>query len=101
MPCTHFMLNKDAPNIHFNLDITKKVYNWIKNKRSTLPFSNRWLYDIFGDKYKIGLSDLIKKNIVHAYPPLVDKSSNFVAQFEHTIYLHSFGKEVLSQDDDY
>lgn len=99
--CTHYMLNIDAPVVNFNLDITKKVYNWIKNNRSTLPFSNRWLHKVFGEKYRIGLLDLVKKNVVIAYPPLVDKTAKYTAQFEHTIYLHEYGKEVVSQSDDY
>ena len=99
--CTHFMLNKNAPIVQFTLDITQKVYGWLKKHRTTLPFSSRWLHSAFGEKYRAGLSELVKKNVVHAYPPLVDNTAKYTAQFEHTIYLHPFGKEVVSQGDDY
>jgi methionyl aminopeptidase len=102
MHCTHYMINKNHQRTPFNLDITKQVYQWIVNNRLSLPFSSKWLHSHFGDKYQIGLKELMSKNIITGYPPLEDKDPKaYTSQFEHTIYLHDFGKEVMSQDHDY
>jgi hypothetical protein len=39
--------------------------------------------------------------VVDPYPPLCDNKGCYVAQFEHTLYLHPTRKEVLSRGDDY
>jgi methionyl aminopeptidase len=39
--------------------------------------------------------------VVNPYPPLCDSKGSYVAQYEHTIYLHPTRKEVLSRGDDY
>lgn len=39
--------------------------------------------------------------IVDPYPPLCDNKGCYVAQYEHTLYLHPTRKEVLSRGDDY
>ncbi len=100
-PITLYMLNKEAKFQKLNLAITNKVFTYIKNKRSTLPFCSRWIYDVFGKQGEIGLTELYKKNLIIACPPIIDTKNTFSAQFEHTIYLHEWGKEVLSFGDDY
>ncbi|AYV78433.1 MAG: metallopeptidase family M24 [Edafosvirus sp.] len=100
--CNHFMLNSALGKIpKFNFKITGAVYTFIKNTRSTLPFSSRWLFDKFGKQYIVGLNELIKKGIVATYPPLLGKEGTYNAQFEHTMYLHEYGKEIISNSDDY
>lgn len=44
---------------------------------------------------------MLPTGVVDPYPPLVDAKGSYVAQFEHTIYLHPTRKEVLSKGDDY
>jgi methionine aminopeptidase len=39
--------------------------------------------------------------VVDPYPPLCDSRGSYVAQYEHTIYLHPTRKEVISRGDDY
>jgi methionyl aminopeptidase len=39
--------------------------------------------------------------VVDPYPPLCDNKGCYVAQYEHTLYLHPTKKEVLSRGDDY
>lgn len=99
----HYMINKNAPKINYNLKTTKYIHQWIIKNRGTLPFTQRWLLDNeqIGNKYKIGLKELLDKNIILAYPPLYDISGSYSSQFEHTLYLHENGKEILSAGDDY
>ena len=103
VPCNHFMKLYDTTgkDTKFKLDITKKTFNYINKKRTTLPFANRWVNDAVGSSYNIGLSDLSKRGIVQYYPPLIGKKQDYVSQLEHTIFLHDYGKEILSKGDDY
>lgn len=39
--------------------------------------------------------------VVDPYPPLCDNKGCYVAQYEHTLYLHPTKKEVLSRGEDY
>lgn len=98
---THFMLNSSFRKQDFKFNATKKLYSYIKNNRKTLPFCDRWLKRDVGKGYTVGLKELCSKNIVKDYPPLVSDKNSYTSQFEHTIYLHSQGKEVLSYGSDY
>ena len=49
----------------------------------------------------MALKNLCDVGIVDPYPPLCDTKNSYVAQFEHTLYLHPTKKEVLSRGDDY
>lgn len=98
-----FCLKPNATNEkkQFKFDITNKVFNYIKNTRSTLPFCSRWLDDKFGSDYKIATDELYKNNIMNIYPPLYDIQNSYTSQLEHTVYIHSYGKEVVSYCEDY
>lgn len=49
----------------------------------------------------MALKNLCDVGIVDPFPPLCDTKGSFVAQYEHTIYLHPTRKEVLSRGSDY
>ena len=49
----------------------------------------------------MALKNLCDVGIVDPYPPLCDIKNSYVAQFEHTLYLHPTQKEVLSRGEDY
>ena len=53
------------------------------------------------DKYLMALKNLCDAGVVDPYPPLCDNKGCFVAQFEHTLYLHPTRKEVVSRGTDY
>lgn len=106
----HFMLNKDVDKINYNFKTTKSIHQWITKNRGTLPFTQRWISKdpiigskdpIIGSKYRLGLKELLDKKIVIGYPPLYDISGSYTSHMEHTIYIHEYGKEVLSAGDDY
>lgn len=63
----------------------------------TLPFTSRWLMDIF-DKNEIKkmLDKLAQMKILHSYPVLVEASRKVVAQFEHTLTPTESGVIVLT-----
>lgn len=103
-PVSHYCMNYRNPDIKKLLlqPMPKHAKKFLKymDKRSTLPFCTRWLRED-GIKFKDSVDYLVDKNILTSYPPLTDKKGSYTAQFEHTIYLHEFGKEVLSAGDDY
>ena len=63
--------------------------------------SGRYLDRLGESKYQMALKNLCDVGIVDPYPPLCDTKGSFVAQYEHTIYLHPTRKEVLSRGSDY
>ena len=97
--CNNYMVVQENPSYNFKNKITRKMFLFIKNKYKGMPFCTRWLYDKFNEEYKIGIDELFKNNIIHGYPPLFDNMPT--AQMEHTIYVHEFGKEILSHGEDY
>lgn len=102
IPTGIYMINyhNPPPRVNFKLDLTKKLYDYIKRTRKTLPFCTRWLEKDF-PRYKFALKELVKTGIVHSYPALSDVKGSYTSQLEHTIYLHAFGKEIMSSGDDY
>lgn len=98
---SHYMLNSSAEPQKLLLKSSKNILMYIKNNRLTLPFCTRWLEKNSIENYRGGLIELEKKNIIKSYPPLMSIKDSYTSQFEHTIYLHEFGKEVLSYGDDY
>lgn len=61
----------------------------------------RYLDRLGESKYQMALKSLCDNGVATACPPLCDQRGSYVAQFEHTIYLHPHKKEVLSRGDDY
>ena len=61
----------------------------------------RYLDRLGETKYQMALKNLCDAGIVDPYPPLCETKGSYVAQFEHTLYLHPTRKEVLSRGDDY
>lgn len=101
MPTNHFKVHKSYPIPQHKFKVSQNLLTHLKKERSTLPFCTRWLERDFGTGYQAGLSLLSKMNVVEEYPPIIDKPGTYTSQWEHTIFIHDFGKEVLSQGDDY
>jgi methionyl aminopeptidase len=101
----HYMLNKDNPLPYKGkLKTINNVYNWIKKNRSTLAFCPRWLEDQKIKGVTLSLNELARRcnpPIVIEYPPLEDIEGSYVSHYEHTIYVHEYGTEILSKGDDY
>lgn len=72
------------------LDVIEKEYRY-------LPFSQRWLKDVlkpeeFGHAFK----DLLSNRSISAYPVLVEKNKQAVAQAEHTLIVTETGCVVTT-----
>ncbi|MEZ6036646.1 MAG: type II methionyl aminopeptidase [Planctomycetota bacterium] len=64
-----------------------------------LPFARRDLVRWLGSEKRCeeAIKLLQKKKLIDDYPPLSEKPGVRIAQFEHTIFIHEDGAEVLTQ----
>ena len=101
----HYMLNKDNPvQYKSKLKTINTAYNWVKRCRSTLAFCPRWMENDGVKGTMISLNEMARKQnppIVTEYCVLEDIPGSYVSHYEHTIFIHDFGTEVLSHGDDY
>lgn len=68
----------------------------IRKKFSSLPFAERWLYEIYGEKTQSKLMFFIRRGLIVPYYKLVDMQGGIVAQAEHTLLIKEDGCEVLT-----
>ncbi|CAK0749467.1 Methionine aminopeptidase 2B [Coccomyxa viridis] len=101
LECSHYMKNFDVGHVPLRLPRAKALLNVINRNFGTLAFCKRYLDRLGETKYQMALKNLCDVGIVDPYPPLCDVKSSYVAQFEHTLYLHPTKKEVLSRGADY
>lgn len=113
LECSHYMKTKNAPRVALRMATSQKLLGHISKTFGTLAFCRRWLERLDGgsfhvngnqgkqEKYLGGLKNLCDLGLVTPYPPLVDVTGSYVAQYEHTLVLRPTCKEVLSRGDDY
>ena len=101
-PNSHYMLSKNHHIIN-NLNQNEcKVYDMIKKNYHTLPFCQRWLYELEKSlNYDNILEKLEKKNLVNVYPPIYDIKDSIISQFEHTIFIKEKGIINLTKNEYY
>ena len=75
----------------------RKIYNFVIENYSTLPFCERWLTKEFGSKTRIGLLFLEKAGVLHSYAQLVEKSNAPISQAENTILINKKEIEVTTE----
>lgn len=75
---------------------TKKIIDYIEKNYSTLPFTSRWLVDVFGDNVISHLNMLERLGMLHQFAQLKEISDQPVAQAEHTIVITAEGCEILT-----
>eukprot|EP00884_Botryococcus_braunii_P004532 jgi/Botrbrau1/1407/Bobra.0063s0105.1 len=98
---SHYMKNFNVGHVPLRLPRAKALLGTIDRNFGTLAFCKRFLDRLGETKYQMALKNLCDTGIVDPYPPLCDVKGSYVAQFEHTLYLHPTRKEVLSRGDDY
>jgi methionyl aminopeptidase len=99
---SHYMRRFDAERVPLRNARQSALLGAIDRNFSTLAFCRRYLDRLGEERYLLALKGLCDAGAVDPYPPLVEREGAFVAQYEHTLFLHySGGKEVLSRGDDY
>lgn len=97
LECSHYKKNMDQGYTPLRLPRAKRLLSTINNHFGTLAFCPRYLDRLGETKYLMALKNLCDCGIVDACPPLCDVKGSYVAQFEHSIYLHPTRKEVLTR----
>ena len=102
-PNSQYMLAKEyQKEIHNIKNNEKKLLDIILNNYYTLPFCQRWLYEINNIvNHNNLLKNLENKKIVNTYPPIYDINKSIVSQFEHTIFIKKNGIINLTKNDFY
>ena len=98
--CSHYMKNFEKEEVAIRNPKAKALLREIETRFDTLAFCRRWIEDAF-PRHSAPLKALVDAGIVDSYPPLNDVDGCYVAQYEHTIFLHPSRKEVISRGDDY
>jgi methionyl aminopeptidase len=102
-PNSHYMLTKNAKS---NSKLLEKdeilLYDIINKNYSTLPFCQKWLYELNKElNHDNILKNLENKNVLNSFPPLYDIEGSIISQFEHTIFIKKNGVLNLNSNDFY
>lgn len=90
-----FMLRRDLrPKDNLPADVLKAM-----ESTDGLPFARRDLVRWLGSlqKGEDAMKLLRKKDLLDEYPPLCERPGVRIAQFEHTVFIHETGAEVLTR----
>jgi len=81
-------------NLNYNSE-SAKLFNYIKKRFDTLPFTNRYI-----ESNENVLKNLSDNNYLYSYSPLYVKQG-YTAQYEHTLYIGENKKIIFSNGEDY
>ncbi len=90
-----FMLRRDVrPKDNLAADLGRAMA-----ATERLPFARRDLVRWLGSlqKGEDAVKVLMKKDLLDEYPPLCERPGVRIAQFEHTIFIHETGAEVMTR----
>ncbi|KRX03153.1 Peptidase M24, structural domain [Pseudocohnilembus persalinus] len=99
--CSHYMKDFNVGKVPLRSQRARSLLNYINKNHSTLAFCRRWLDRGGQIGHIFGLKELVNAGIINECPPLMDIKGSYVAQYEHTFYLNSSHKEILTYGDDY
>ncbi|MCD6481373.1 MAG: type II methionyl aminopeptidase [Thermoplasmata archaeon] len=80
----------------YRLSSNSPMVREIKKRFHGLPFAERWLYDIYGEKTPLKIAFLMKRRLIAPYFKLVEVKGGIVSQAEHTLYVKQDGCEILT-----
>jgi len=81
-------------NYLLKMQASRYVLNEINKNFPTFPFSVRALEEKRG---KLGITELLKHDLLHPYPVLYEKNGEFVAQFKFTVLVLPTQTQRLNQ----
>ncbi|MBN2122416.1 type II methionyl aminopeptidase [Candidatus Micrarchaeota archaeon] len=79
---------------------SRKVLNHIISNYGLLPFAERWLQQEFRSKLllKNALKEMLRMQVLKAYPVLKEAGDGIVAQAEHTVLIEEGGARILTRE---
>ncbi|MBU0628964.1 MAG: type II methionyl aminopeptidase [Nanoarchaeota archaeon] len=80
-PSVFALMGRKSVRVGFVRDILKKIESY-----NGLPFTTRWLTkDFSAAQVRFAFNQLKQLQILHEYPPLVEKNNGLVSQAEHSL----------------
>ncbi len=78
---------------------SRKLLNFIISNYGMLPFAERWLIKEFRSKLllKNALKEMLRMQVIKAYPVLKEAGDGLVSQAEHTVLIEEEGARVLTE----
>ena len=80
----------------YRISRSSSLLKEVKSRFHSLPFAERWFYEIYGNKAPLKLSFFMKRKLIAPYFKLVDAKNGIVAQAEHTVMVKDDGCEILT-----
>ena len=78
----------------------REIIKYIEENYYNLVFTTRWLEKVFGKgKTNLAIKELLRLNIIHSHPPLIERSKGVVSVFEKTMLVTERGAEILTKID--
>ncbi|MBI5149094.1 type II methionyl aminopeptidase [Candidatus Pacearchaeota archaeon] len=76
----------------------REILQFIEQTYNTLPFSERWIFNKFGQRGMLALSILQRDKCVKQYPELIEKTRAPVSQYENTFLVKKNKVIVLTEE---
>lgn len=78
---------------------SRQILSHIIEQYGLLPFAERWLNKKFNSRLTVGaaLKEMLREQIIRAYPVLKDSGDGIVSQAEHTVLVTESGAEILTK----
>jgi len=78
---------------------SRQILQYIIENHGLLPFAERWLNNKFQSRLTVSaaLKEMLREQIIQAYPILKDSGDGLVSQTEHTILITEDGNENLTK----
>lgn len=78
---------------------SRQILTHILDNYGMLPFAERWLMDKFPSKLLVNnaLKEMLRVQVLKAYPVLKEAGGGLVSQAEHTIVVEDDGARILTQ----
>lgn len=78
---------------------SRQILTHILDEYQLLPFAERWLNKKFTSRLtvSVALKEMLREQILRAYPVLKDSKDGLVSQAEHTLLVTENGVEVLTK----
>jgi methionyl aminopeptidase len=91
-----YLCNKSLKAKFIRDNKTKLILEKIITNYGTLPFSQRWCYNLIPNGGDIALKKLSFLGLMKHYPQLVEAKGGMVTQKEHTVIIKENGCEVIT-----
>jgi len=82
-------------NYQLKLAAARQIFGEINQKAPALPFSLTCLDE---KKRRLGITEIVKHELVDSYPVLFEREGEFIAQFKFTVMILPSGTEKLGQN---